>query len=143
MTATELYQTDPEFQALIQCWIADKRCPIPMADYLRERGLEGQAEAAEWAAWKEDRQQFLEKFKAGPYPAYNTPGKCYWFFTIDESSSPGSSNVANCLPHLLYKADNIREDSLSGSLLWLLDRWAAVAAQGVELPKAKVGVGCG
>lgn len=36
MTAATLYETDSDFRALIQCWIDNRRCPLPMADYLRE-----------------------------------------------------------------------------------------------------------
>lgn len=142
MTATELHQTDPDFQALIQCWIADKRCPIPMADYLRERGLEGQAEAVEWAAWKEDRPQFMADYKAGPYPNENGDGRYYWYFPASEEGSADAVRVANCLPNLLHRAVDLKRGSISECLLWLLDRWAEVAAQGIELPKAKVGVLC-
>ena len=37
---------DPEFRAFCRHWREHGRCPLPLADWLRDRGLDGPADAA-------------------------------------------------------------------------------------------------
>lgn len=130
MTAATLYDTDADFRALIQCWIDNRHCPLPLADYLRESDLEGQAEAAEWAALKPEAEVWdIDRTVSGVYPQ----GR-YWF-TCE------NGNFADTVPEELLEGRSFTDGFATHelALLWLLDRWAEVAAQGVELPKAKVG----
>lgn len=102
MTALSLYQSgNPDFAALLQLWVTERRCPLVFGDWLRENGLESQAKAAEWASWFKDRKQFTGSrtgFLCGPFPSvgiegYNQTvpaGKWYWFLHEDE-------RYANCL----------------------------------------------
>lgn len=48
MTATELYDTDGEFQAWVEKWVEDRRPPFPLADWLAERELPLLAKAVQW-----------------------------------------------------------------------------------------------
>lgn len=130
MTAAALYETDSDFRALIQCWIDNRRCPLPMADYLRERGLEGQAEAAEWAAWEPDRREYALETFSGIFPTHR-----YWFHS-------DVGKFADSPPEeILSEADRYTEKmDFSDCLLWLLDRWAEVLAAGGVLPKVEGGV---
>ncbi len=69
VTCAELYQTDPGFRGFIAAWVEEKRCPLPLVDYLLDRDLEAPAEAARWAAtagnrsWTDDTDE-----NAYPYP---------------------------------------------------------------------------
>jgi hypothetical protein len=58
MTASELVDS-PEFKGFCEKWKDDGRCPLPFADWLREQGLDGQADAAYWAATEPERRVFL------------------------------------------------------------------------------------
>ena len=49
---------DPEFRAFCRHWREHGRCPLPLADWLRDRGLDGPADAAAWAAVEPDRPGF-------------------------------------------------------------------------------------
>lgn len=140
MTAAALYETDSDFRALIQCWIDNRRCPLPMADYLRERGLEGQAEAAEWAFW--DSKTADDKGFAFPRTGMRNVWWCYTQTYMGKYYNPD-----NGIPEELQNEEEKRANdclryfpTLTQALLWLLDRWAEVKAAGVELPKVEAGV---
>lgn len=66
------YDSAPEFQQLIGAWIAARRCPIGLVDYLIENGFERQANAANWAASAPDRPtspvEGLEELSGGAMP---------------------------------------------------------------------------
>jgi len=44
------YTNNTEFMAFLSVWQRDRSCPFPLADWLRERDLPGEASGADWAA---------------------------------------------------------------------------------------------
>src|SRR6185295_20225939 len=86
MTAQELYGVDAEFRSLIARWVADKRCPLVLADKLSESGLEGQSRCAEWCSWYKDRPLYdggWSDKKSGVFPSkfardYRNPDLWFW-----------------------------------------------------------------
>jgi hypothetical protein len=149
VTAAELFDTDADFRALLQCWIDNRRCPLPMADYLRERGLEGQAEAAEWAAWGvrqvsgDGVEMDVECYCFVRYSEFTS-----WWWALQDGRHQYSDERKpdNYIPTILTPENNKPvftgplEQTIPTALLWLLDRWAEVKAAGVELPKVEAGV---
>ena len=141
MTAAELYRTDSTFRALIASWIAEKRCPYCMADYLRDCDLWHLAPGAEWAATEPDRPEFLtmhalrnaNDFKGnliGPYPsvADGSGERGYWF-------AEWPPEHANCLPYRLWRAVDQRHPgplplTFPEALCALLDGFADAIADG-------------
>lgn len=57
MTAAELL-AHPEFLAFCSLWEQDRRCPLVLGDWLRDRGLDGHGAGADWAATYRDRRQY-------------------------------------------------------------------------------------
>lgn len=104
-----------------------------MADYLRERGLEGQAEAAEWAFWEEKPHED----KGFVRPRRNHTSSEFWWCAESATYRPD-----NGVPEVLFPEDHlwIYYKTEQEPLLWLLDRWAKVLAAGGELPKVEAGV---
>ena len=151
MTAHTLYETDADFRTLIQLWIRDKRCPLVMADYLRECGLPLVAAGAEWASWEKELDQFPlwgtdVKYRAGPYPNSKTtePQEGYYWFRENNRQH------ANCLPTPLFKkvarysggesvSSDCGFDTVEFGLLALLDGYADALRDGVPVPTAEVG----
>ena len=84
LTHLEALLADPPFAALLKCWEVDRRCPICLADYLREQGFEDEAVAAEWAATEPEKQRVAEVGEArGPSPwvcdVGQETGKARWW----------------------------------------------------------------
>lgn len=79
--------TDLEFQAFCFIWERDGRCPLPFADFLRERGHDGAADAAEWAAREPDRQGCPTSGEptGGPMPCRQKDGSGYLWDGFDNS----------------------------------------------------------
>ncbi len=128
--AKSLYEVSSDLRALIQVWVDERRCPLPLVDLLLEVGLESAAEAARWAATKEDRTVYwpLEENGerggcCGPYPSLiwdhtTSPvvSKWQWGMEGDHADDlPDSSvPVLGDLEAFVYVED---------ALLWLLDNW--------------------
>lgn len=55
MTYEELID-NPDFIGFCEKWKAERWCPAPLVDWLLERGMELQAEAARWAVNTEERR---------------------------------------------------------------------------------------
>jgi len=65
------YLTDPEYLSWLHCWWSNGRCPLEFVDWLLDRGLDSQAEAARWAATEDPRSVFGNpECKAGPTPCF-------------------------------------------------------------------------
>lgn len=70
--------TDPEYKAQCHYWQDKKRCPLILPDWLRERGLETEADVAQWAVDCPNRRLEPEgPVRYGPTP-YKTSGVCSW-----------------------------------------------------------------
>jgi hypothetical protein len=121
-----LWECCPTFQALIRCWIKDKRCPLVMGDYLREQNMEAPALAADWAATYRDQRAFGWDWgvNCGPYPMnggdrymwhYDGRGKGNWSMdkSVHSDSLPDEAVSIDC------KAYPTEEDAL----IAFLDAW--------------------
>ena len=75
MTATKLYDIDPEFKSFIACWITDRCCPEPLVDWLLDREEYELAEAARWAT--KMPENFSYEYKRGYYNSATEKGKCF------------------------------------------------------------------
>lgn len=141
MNAHKLYAQDADFRTLMEQWVADHKCPLVMADYLRDNGLDGQAHCAELYAW-------------GTPPQYVCGCGNVWFnyLLFDgllndriTSSNPFSKGAKlTCFltpysPFPTYKYYAFFNTEVE-ALLGLLDGWADALAAGMELPMAQVGV---
>lgn len=94
LTCAALYDYDLTFQAAIGKWVADRRCPVELADYLRENGLYAAAECADWCATEPDREVYLkprgDETPCGPYPCEWREGKKEnWYFCQFANGSIG------------------------------------------------------
>ena len=130
-TAADLYAVDATLRSLIAVWVAEKRAPIVLVDYLLENGLESQAECVRWAATEPDMQlQEESPAESGPFPCYYE-GKYYWvsysdrfLFGADRAYYIHSRNVGGAVIH--YSTNHYgpnRFDSAEAAIVWLLDRW--------------------
>src|SRR5579872_7103096 len=54
-TCAELYACNPTFASGIAAWVANRRCPLELADFLMEFGFDAAADCARWAAIEPDR----------------------------------------------------------------------------------------
>ena len=139
MTAADLL-TDPEFQGFCSHWREHGRAPLPMADWLRDKGMDGQADAAEWAALEPDLGDNAisdSESVGGPTPT-NAPESC-WAWGSAEGKE--GRRWASDLPGDVFKrtrpADSARPFSYVGgktfpaAIAAFLDAWALARPTGV------------
>lgn len=119
LTARKLYDTDATMRAFIASWDAERRCPMPLVDFLLEQGLESAAEAARWAATEKKRPVRLplgsqeRDGDCGPFPTQR-PQSRTWFW----DNVPG---FAASLP--FQGMSNQNEPTPTDAIVWLLDAW--------------------
>lgn len=118
MTAAELL-TDPDFIAFCGCWEADGRCPLGLADWLRDKGLEGQAGAAEWAATEPDRRDVGGMGGARPY---RHSGGYAWGKVVTVAPwGPWRSDIP---PDVYARLRRVVRPTFPVAIASLLDAWA-------------------
>lgn len=130
MTARELYESDGGFRGFFAAWEKDKRCPLPLVDYLLDRGMDSQAEAARWAATTPDARQFKYGGMSGPVPSLDDGGGgksynpyWYWFVVPEKDERIYSDYVPE--ERLSDDAKVRRDSTMQEAMLWLLDNWIA------------------
>lgn len=149
MTALELLNRDSTFTGLLKAWEGDGRCPLSLVDYLLELGLDGQAEAARWAATEEDRAAYQYRFQSpgGPFPTL-TDDQTYffWYYNTDANTReelPPMKNRVRLWEHI--KQLNGGEPyfvSVLQAFCGLLDGWANyLQEKNSEEEKEEVGSG--
>jgi hypothetical protein len=85
--------TDSTFLALCASWQRDRRAPLCLPDFLREWGLDRQAETAEWAVQAPDRLYYVTMGEidgtlppnthCGICPEFNTrTQKWGWYYSL-------------------------------------------------------------
>lgn len=134
MTALELYQLDPAVRGFFDCWVADRRCPIQLVDYLRDRDMYRAASAARWAATAAALPGVDTALAdEGPYPSRDE--RYYiWFNARDWPSSEFDPERNRFTSHDVAEhaiADHLRSEAhmtgpikgAVGAMLWLLDNW--------------------
>jgi hypothetical protein len=70
-----------EFVGFCFCWERDRRIPVGFPDWLREQGLEEQAQTADWCLNSPDKEGWgVDRGKwGGPIPSYSEDGwGWYW-----------------------------------------------------------------
>lgn len=119
-TATELYGTDAGFREFIAWWVNDRRCPFPLADYLRELGLEKQADVAFWATNQPDKKRFWQPHKLeGVFPGLSPNSNWYW--CVFSYNRIGKCTFANEI--FGSGNDPATTETPEPQLLWLLDNY--------------------
>lgn len=135
MTVAELYRCDSTVQMLVDCWVQERRCPLPLADRLLELDQPDAADAALWAATEPDRPVYEPVISAGerggfcgPYPTKNNstdPKLRYWFWAA--CTLQVSILYACDLPkwRINGSVENVKDvaNAPTDLLLWLLDHW--------------------
>ena len=117
MTCVELYKTDAIFAAGINTWVAERRCPFGLSDYLEELGLSAAADCARWASVHKDRKvNFDSKEMSGVYPGTGDEQYHRWAcLNADEfCRDVPPKHIVQCLK---------KADSDTDAILWLLDNW--------------------
>jgi hypothetical protein len=80
LTAADLIGNS-EFVGFCFCWERDRRAPIGFPDWLREQGLEEQAQTADWCLNQPDREVFnYESEWSGVCPALSPMGRWGWYW---------------------------------------------------------------
>lgn len=119
--ASSLYEVDADFRSMLALWDEHRRCPLPLVDYLLDRGLERQAEACRWAATEPDRPvwSFCDR-ATGPFPTTST-GHVYWCWRSEGDPVRHANEVEdNRLTEKGYRPDT---NEVVYNLLYLLDNW--------------------
>jgi hypothetical protein len=127
--------THPDFLAFCNRWQEDGRCPLPFADWLREHGLDGQADAAAWAAVEPDRHTHYRRTKndvrGGIYPYFTSN---VWAWGVDDVRKEDKGrcnlprNIWNQIP-VVKKPDDVQfhgGPTFALAVAAFLDAWAVV-----------------
>jgi hypothetical protein len=117
---------DPDLNGFLTIWEEQKQCPLPLVDWLLERGLEMAAEAARWAATTRTRTTWSDRIVAlHPYPTHDPNGKCNhkgWYWYVE-----GNDQYADCVPCGRMKPTHNRalwvSPTCRDALIDLLDHW--------------------
>lgn len=130
LTCADLLASDPTFASAIGKWVADRRCPVALGDYLDELGLPAAADCARWCAEEPVRPSYrYPDLDYGPFPEHNLMGDedRDWYWHI--SSSPVENYWSNSIPggRVKLSASAVRarcEDTTPElAIVWLLDNW--------------------
>lgn len=119
LTAQALYGCNSDVRALIDVWVSERRCPLPLCDLFLEFGLEAQAECARWAATEPERSVFDRGNETaefcGPFPSNGFGG---WYWIPDDRV-----RNANVVPSRIRSLPAKSRSTPLDAILWLLDNW--------------------
>lgn len=116
----------PAFLALCAAWERDGRASEAGADWLRERGFEGEADGWEWAV-RESANYLI-----GPRPHHHIINKRFYWHT---NPRPKGTEANGCIVPTVLFADGCHNMPRQGAktfaeaVVVLLTRWAAVRPQ--------------
>lgn len=124
-TASLAYEIDPTFRGLVDVWVRERRCPLPLVDLCLELDLPNAAECARWAATEPDRPTYLvPELLTGAYPWVLSDGRAKWTFERQPSHShripDGCVSFKDGAPSAMFC------DGVVTAILWLLDNWIVV-----------------
>ena len=132
MTAREAYDSDPTFRALVDVWVARRRCPLVLADRCLELDLPAAAACAAWAAAAPDRKPPMpkrgeKKSACGPFPTLCDGG---WYWRHQRLSSAADVPNRN-VPYAVLRNRDPKNSTYKyrqhatplDAVLWLLDNW--------------------
>ena len=131
MTARELYDCDTTFRLLVDEWVRERRCPLPLVDRCLDFDLESQSDCARWAATAEPLKGWgvspdtLEQRKdtlelVPPYPRLTTDATRQWYWM-----SVGPSQKREYFHHVPAEFRDVCPTFKIAldAILWLLDNW--------------------
>lgn len=126
MTAREAYDCDSTFRALVDEWVRERRCPLPLVDRSLELDVEGAADCARWAATEPKRP--TEAMSEGvsdetdwPYPGREVHNYYWWARKAGEDFPLRSRDVPVGRIHCHCTRRSV--GSILDAILWLLDAW--------------------
>ncbi len=128
LTCAALYEYDLTFQCAIAKWVADRRCPIALGDYLQENGLDAAADCARWCATEPERRVMSpcrdigeRDTPCGPFPTLNRGKIPEWVWPIHYQ---GSAWFASSIPlGFVHVSHCGYHDSDVAAIIFLLDAW--------------------
>lgn len=133
MTAREAYDTDAVFRALVNEWVDERRCPLPLVDRCLDFDMPAAAECARWAATEPEREIFGGGGqRCGPYPTPDSAaGKRYkphWYWILVAEDAPVyTADDVPGQPHL-FGSDFTNLPTALDAILWLLDNFRPAEA---------------
>lgn len=132
MTVYNLYDNNTDFKILLDTWVKEFVCPVPLVDLLLEQGQELPAEACRWAVNRKCELPIhlygnydIGTVATGAYPGITTsahePQRYFW------------SSMNPYVGHIHYSVFRTWVDgpevpyfgTPADALLWLLYRWCA------------------
>jgi hypothetical protein len=126
LTCSSLYVSDPTVRALIDVWVTERRCPLPLVDALLEYGLTNAAECARWAATEPDRSppESLgcdeRSTPCGPYPRKVDKG---WYWVLIPVPQYAHDVPTERFSHVVQDRETDYVSTPHAAIVWLLDAW--------------------
>lgn len=129
------YLTSADFQDLCKAWQVEGKCPMGFPDWLRELGLDSQADAAQWALDEPSRdgttvgfrnmpKGYKDETQGGIRPFEICSGSYTWYMMYYK---PDIKAMRSGIPR-----DNINGDmpqqfnSFAEAIVALLDNWKGI-----------------
>ncbi len=129
MTAVEAYECDHAFAGMIDAWVADRRCGMPLADRCTELDMPAAAECCLWCATVPNRRVTGSPEAHGAFPS-DGAGMFRWYWFSENSRTDDSEwnlrTRAYYLPTGKTLETNYSRNSFEtarDAILWLLDNW--------------------
>ncbi len=105
-------------RVLIDVWVSERRCPLPLADRFTEFDLPAQTACALWAATEGERDVYYPDEKEDPSPCGPFPSYCgHWYW-----NTLGMIEYAHGVPFLDECGCPDFAEPLA-AILWLLDNF--------------------
>ncbi len=135
LTCAAMYEYDLTFRSAIAKWVADRRCPLELADYLRENDLHAAADCADWCAAQPDQDVYCvspgEPYASGIFPFQGINGNYFWsIYQIYESFCHAiPARCYRCAHDGVGVGEGIEKlprrgfESPEAAILALLDNW--------------------
>lgn len=127
MTCAELYHCNPTFAAAINAWVAERRCPLALGDFLEELDMHAPAACARWAATEVDRPVYHGSITGevcGPFPDRGDGG-WYWVRGGPQYLHESSGCILN--KQIPKNIEQPTAKTPAHAILWLLDNWVAAS----------------
>jgi hypothetical protein len=122
-----------EFNAFVAYWQRDRRCPIALADWLRERDYDSQSLAALAAATSPDLPPsscytdytdyiYYSKFSSGPSPSRSVQQNCWqWYLTSRTIFRRDIDDIEFDREQKYVDGKFVRSPTFLGAILFYLD----------------------
>lgn len=131
LTVESLYATSGLFRAAVAKWVADRRCPIELGDFLEENGLVAAADCARWCVEQPDRPVRLPYVQmgerdgsCGPFPTMGGESdEAFWMWIpvigdIRHADHIPMDRISTAPPHKMIKIPSPKD-----AILLILANW--------------------